>query len=172
MSSTNWSQLCVFTIQFTKIYGRSQTSSSSFKVESSTLIFFIQKSALGTYFYLLYVCKVPEWLFPTHYLRSISQLAIKNNSCSIYCPLIFHSFIPVRSAVSRGVGNYHVWHQEAAAQLALEIPMAQQYLEIPFGQQPTSLQSLFPPSHRWARAAEPGKHVKQAANLSECNSAA
>ena len=121
MSSTNWSQLCGFNIQLTKIYGRSQTSSSSFKVESSTLIFFIQKSALGTYFYLLYVCKVPEWLFPTHYLRSISQLAIKNNSCSIYCPLIFHSFIPVRSAVSRGVGNHHAWHQEAAAQLALEI---------------------------------------------------
>ena len=90
-------------------------------LESSTLIFSIQKSALHTYFYALYIYKVPEWLFPTHYLWSISQLTINNNSCSIYCPLIFHSFIPVRSVVSHGVGNHHVCHQEAAAQLVLEI---------------------------------------------------
>lgn len=121
MLSTNWSQSCGFKIQCSKIHGRSQTSPSSFRGDTSKLIFCIQKSALGTYFYLLYICKVLEWLFPTHYLWSISQLTINNESCSIYCPLIFHSFITVRSAVSGGVGNHHVWHQEAAAQLALEI---------------------------------------------------
>lgn len=30
------------------------------RLESSILIFHMQKSALGTYFYLLYICTVPE----------------------------------------------------------------------------------------------------------------
>lgn len=88
-------------------------------LESSTLIFFIKMSVLGTYFYPLCICKVPSDCFQ-HSSGSIIQLTI-NNSCSIYCSLIFCSLILVRSAVSHGVGNHHVWHQEAAAQLALEI---------------------------------------------------